>query len=152
MAAVSSHAGRVQRYSPRPLTDGERWTAEALGRLRHRRYVPHAWLAFLRDSLQRSQSTRHARPVIARQACGWGAAGAGAWTLACAAARGHEDVRPRPVAGLLWWLLVWQMLDWHLGMAEGGDGRPRERLSPADAITLARFWLVGRRACSGPRC
>jgi len=44
------------------------------------------------------------------------------------------------------------MLDWHLGMAEGGDGRPRERLSPADAITLARFWLVGRRACSGPRC
>jgi len=146
MAAVSSHAGRAQRYSPRPLTDGERWTAEALGRLRHRRYVPHAWLAFLRDSLQRSQSTRHARPVIARQACGWGAAGAGAWTLACAAARGHEDVRPRPVAGLLWWLLVWQMLDWHLGMAESGDGRPRERLSPADAITLARFWLVGRRA------
>jgi len=37
------------------------------------------------------------------------------------------------------------MLDWHLGMAEGGDG-PRELLSPADAITLARFWLVGRRA------
>jgi hypothetical protein len=34
------------------------------------------------------------------------------------------------------------MLDWHLGMAEGGDGRPRARLSPADAVTLARFWLV----------
>lgn len=34
------------------------------------------------------------------------------------------------------------MLDWHLGMAEGGDGHPRERLSPADAITLARFWLA----------
>jgi len=27
-------------------------------------------------------------------------------------------------------------------MAEGGDGRPRERLSGADAVTLARFWLV----------
>jgi phosphatidylglycerophosphate synthase len=34
------------------------------------------------------------------------------------------------------------MLDWHLGMAEGGDGRPRERLTAADAVTLARFWLV----------
>lgn len=34
------------------------------------------------------------------------------------------------------------MLDWHLGMAEGGDGRPRSRLSPADAVTMARFWLV----------
>jgi phosphatidylglycerophosphate synthase len=37
---------------------------------------------------------------------------------------------------------VWRMLDWHLGMAEGGDGRPRARLSPADAVTLTRFWLV----------
>lgn len=43
---------------------------------------------------------------------------------------------------MLWWLAVWQMLDWHLGMAEGGDGKPRERLSPADALTLTRFWLV----------
>jgi hypothetical protein len=34
------------------------------------------------------------------------------------------------------------MLDWRLGMAEGGDGVPRSRLSAADAVTLARFWLV----------
>jgi phosphatidylglycerophosphate synthase len=34
------------------------------------------------------------------------------------------------------------MLDWHLGMAEGGDGVPRERLAFADAVTLSRFWLV----------
>jgi phosphatidylglycerophosphate synthase len=34
------------------------------------------------------------------------------------------------------------MLDWHLGMAEGGDGKLRERLSRADAVTLGRFWLV----------
>ena len=34
------------------------------------------------------------------------------------------------------------MLDWHLGMAEGGDGVARSRLSLADAVTLARFWLV----------
>jgi phosphatidylglycerophosphate synthase len=43
---------------------------------------------------------------------------------------------------LAWWLLVWRMLDWHLGMAEGGDGQPREQLSAADAVTLVRFWLV----------
>ena len=34
------------------------------------------------------------------------------------------------------------MLDWHLGMAEGGDGVARSRLAVADAVTLARFWLV----------
>jgi phosphatidylglycerophosphate synthase len=51
-------------------------------------------------------------------------------------------LKPRPLVGLGWWLAVWQMLDWHLGMAEGGDGQPRTRLSPADATTIARFWLV----------
>jgi phosphatidylglycerophosphate synthase len=33
------------------------------------------------------------------------------------------------------------MLDWHLGMVETPDGRPR-MLSGADALTLARAWLV----------
>ena len=33
------------------------------------------------------------------------------------------------------------MLDWHLGMVETEDGRPRP-LGPADALTLARVWLV----------
>jgi phosphatidylglycerophosphate synthase len=50
--------------------------------------------------------------------------------------------KPRLALGLCWWLGVWQMLDWHLGMAEGGDGIARERLSPADAVTLARLWLA----------
>jgi phosphatidylglycerophosphate synthase len=54
----------------------------------------------------------------------------------------EREVRPDAPAGVLWWLVVWQMLDWHLGMAEGGDGAPRERLGPADAVTLSRFWLV----------
>lgn len=132
----------AQRYSPRPLTDGERWTARELSRLRGGRYRPSAWLAFLRRSLDRSRENRLERPQIARQARVWGAAGAAAWVAACAGARRREDLRLRPLPGLLWWLAVWQMLDWHLGMAEGGDSRPRERLSPADAITLARFWLV----------
>jgi phosphatidylglycerophosphate synthase len=34
------------------------------------------------------------------------------------------------------------MLDWHLGMAEGGEGMPRERLGRADAVTMSRLWLV----------
>jgi hypothetical protein len=33
------------------------------------------------------------------------------------------------------------MLDWHLGMFETDDGRPR-RLGPADALTLSRVSLV----------
>jgi phosphatidylglycerophosphate synthase len=33
------------------------------------------------------------------------------------------------------------MLDWHLGMVETADGRPRP-LAAADALTLARAWLV----------
>ena len=79
---------------------------------------------------------------MARQARLWSVAGTGCWLGASAAARRRPDLRLRPLPGVLWWLAVWRMLDWHLGMAEGGDGRPRERLSPADAVTLARFWLV----------
>jgi phosphatidylglycerophosphate synthase len=79
---------------------------------------------------------------MARQARAWGAYGAVAWAAACAAAHGRDDIRLRLIPGLLWWFAVWQMLEWHLGMAEGGDGYPRERLSSADAITLARFWLI----------
>ncbi len=132
----------AQRYSPRPLTDGERWTAEALAKLRRRRYRPSAWVAFLRSSLERSTENRRERPRMARQARVWGVGGAAAWVAACAATRRRNDLRLRPLPGLMWWLAVWRMLDWHLGMAEGGDGHPRERLSPADEFTLARFWLV----------
>jgi phosphatidylglycerophosphate synthase len=62
--------------------------------------------------------------------------------VACRLADGRATVTLPRRAGLAWWLAVWQMLDWHLGMAEGDDGRPKERLSTADAVTLARFWLV----------
>lgn len=138
----SSAQPGAQRYSPRPLTGGERWTAQELAKLRRRRYRPGAWVAFLGSSLERSAVSRRARPGMARQARRWGTGGAIAWVMACVAAREHDDLELRPVSGLLWWLSVWRMLDWHLGMAEGGDGRPRPALSPADAITLARFWLV----------
>jgi hypothetical protein len=144
MGSGGETAGGIaaQRYSPRPLTDGERWTAEALAQLRRRRYRPAAWLAFLAGSLERSRASRSQRPALARQAGAWGLAGGAAWCATCVAARHRADLDPPFVAGLAWWLVVWRMLDWHLGMAEGGDGRPRSRLSPADAVTLARFWLV----------
>jgi phosphatidylglycerophosphate synthase len=134
--------GDAQRYSPRPLTDGERWTADALSDLRRRGHRPAAWVVFLRSSLERSRMARSQRPDLARQAARWGVTGAAAWSVACVAARRRSDLDPPVLAGLAWWLAVWRMLDWHLGMAEGGDGRPRARLSPADAITLTRFWLV----------
>ena len=42
---------------------------------------------------------------------------------------------------LTWWAATALMLDWHLGMFETEDGRPRN-LGAADALTLARAWLV----------
>ncbi len=132
----------AQRYSPRPLTEGEVWTAEALDELRRRRFRVGAWLDFLGKSLVRSRASRSQRPALARQAAAWGFAGGAAWPVACRAARRSSDLDPPILAGLVWWLAVWRMLDWHLGMVEGGDGRPRARLSPADAVSLARFWLV----------
>lgn len=132
----------AQAYSPRPLTAGERWTAEALLELRRSRYRPAAWHRFIRRSLERSAETRRARPNLARQARRWGVIGAAAWLAACEVSKRHPGASPRRTSGLLWWFAVWKMVDWHLGMAEGGDGKPRERLSRADALTLARFWLV----------
>jgi phosphatidylglycerophosphate synthase len=74
----------------------------------------------------------------------WGLVGAAGWLVTYAEVRrfGSDHVQLRLLPGLAWWLAVWQMLDWHLGEAEGGDGIPRRRLGPADAVTLARFWLV----------
>ncbi len=125
------------------LTEGERWTAQALRGLRRDEYRPAAWLRFVRISLERSRATRRARPALARQARAWGTSGALAWVIAARAARrAGGGVRLRPVAGLCWWLAVWQMLDWHLGMVEGRDGRSHARLAPADGLSLVRFWLV----------
>lgn len=130
----------AQAYSPRPLTEGERWTAEALSALREHGYRPRAWASFVHSSWQRSTQARELRPQLAAQGRRWGGAGAVCWVGACIL--GGERSRLRLGRGLLWWATVWQMLDWHLGMAEGGDGRHRDRLSGADALTLSRFWLV----------
>ncbi len=129
-------------YSPRPLTDGERWTAEALSDLRQARYSPMAWVRFISAAYERSVRNREERPRMARQAHQWEVVGAGAWLLAAMISRRHPRASLRIVPSLFWWAAVSKMLDWHLGMAEGGDGRHRERLSPADMVTLTRFWMV----------
>jgi phosphatidylglycerophosphate synthase len=41
------------------------------------------------------------------------------------------------------------MLDWHLGMVEGPGGEVRDRLSAADALTLARVSMVPFLAVHG---
>jgi phosphatidylglycerophosphate synthase len=132
----------AQAYSPRPLTDGEKWTVDALAELRADRYRRRAWRRFVDRSLRRSAEARAARPEMATQARRWGAIGGVGWIAACHVSRKHSSVRLNRTAGLAWWAAAWRMLDWHLGMAEGGDGVPRRRLSPADAVTLSRFWLV----------
>jgi hypothetical protein len=85
---------------------------------------------------------RALEPELAAQATRWGAAGAVAWTGTVLVLRRSGAQTPSLAGGLAWWPAVWRMLDWHLGMAEGGDGVPRARLSAGDAVTLARFWLV----------
>jgi len=75
----------------------------------------------------------------------WVAAGAGAW--AALALTGREPFRRQLGAFAAWWALTWLMLDWHIGMVETDDGRPRN-LGPADAWTLARVWLVPAAADS----
>jgi hypothetical protein len=69
----------------------------------------------------------------------WLCAGSGAW--AALALAGREPFRRRAGLFAAWWGLTWLMLDWHIGMIETADGRPRN-LGPADGCTLARVWLV----------
>ncbi len=110
------------------LTDGERWAREELERLR---FTPAGMSRFLTASWRRSAEIRRERPELARRAWAWMALGGVLYLGA--------PIRLRPA--LTWWAATAVMLDWHLGMFETEDGRPRN-LGPADALTLARAWLV----------
>jgi len=112
---------------------------ERLEGLRRDRFSPRAVAKFLGASAARSASIRRERPELARRARLWCAAGAGAWIAGATLDVG--PCRRRLGTGLGWWGATSIMLDWHLGMVETVDGRPRN-LSPADALTLARAWLV----------
>ncbi len=141
------HGDRVLKHRPGPrwhggpgaLTPGETWARAQLTLLRSDRYSPRALARFLGASQRRAADVREARPDVARRAHGWMATGAIAW-LALAAA-GREPYRRRTAEGIAWWAGVALMLEWHLGMFETEDGRPRN-LGPADALTLSRAWLV----------
>jgi CDP-alcohol phosphatidyltransferase-like enzyme len=123
----------------RPLTEGERWARDELERLLAARFSPPAVARFLVASQRRAGEVRAARPELARRAWGWVALGGAAWVLLALA--GVRPFRRRARAGLAWWALTAVMLDWHLGMVETEDGRPRQ-LGAADALTLFRCWLV----------
>ncbi len=121
------------------MTAGERWARDELERLRGRHFSPAAVAAFLRASGQRAAEIRAARPDVARRARQWELVGLAAWALA--AAGGGRPFRRRLAPGVGWWAATCVILEWHLGMVESEDGRPRN-LGPADALTLTRAWLV----------
>jgi SAM-dependent methyltransferase len=121
------------------LTDGEQWTREQLRRLRDDGFRTAALWRFLLASQDRASAVRRLRPELARRERAVAAAGAGTWLAL--AGLGVEPFRGRVRIGLGAWTSTVLMLDWHLGMLETPDGRPRN-LSAADAATLTRAWLV----------
>lgn len=114
----------------RELTEGEQWAREQLSALLARRFTPAAIARFLWSSWRRSAQIRRERPELARRSWLWLAIGAAAYLP-----------RPERRGALAWWGLTAVMLDWHLGMFETEAGEPRN-LGPADALTMARAWLV----------
>jgi phosphatidylglycerophosphate synthase len=118
----------------RNLTEGERWSRELLDRLREGRFSTGAWRRFFSDAFLRARVIRARRPQLVRQSRLWGGVGVVA----------ALPFGVRPAAS---WVTWWAMLDWHLGMLETADGRPRP-LAAADSLTLARLWaapIVRRR-------
>lgn len=122
------------------MTEGERWTREELARLSAGGWRPRAVRDFLWAAQVRANVTRGRRGALARQEAGWVAIGALAWLAAGRLPAGSSLARARR-RGLVWWAACALMLDWHLGMLETPDGRP-VGLGAADALTLARAWLV----------
>ena len=129
----------VPASPPSPLTEGERWARQQLELLLSARFAPSAVAGFLVASQRRANEVRRVRPELASQSRVWMGAGAALW--AALAAAGVRPFRERARSGLAWWAATAVMLDWHLGMVETADGRPRP-LTAADALTLARVWLA----------
>jgi len=122
------------------MTEGERWTRAELARLSAGRWSPRALRDFLWAAQVRANLTRGRRRDLARQEAGWIVIGGAAW-LAASRWSPTGSFRCARRRGLVWWAACGVMLDWHLGMLETPEGRP-VRLGAADALTLARAWLV----------
>lgn len=129
----------AERDDSAGLTEGELWARAELQALLDRRFSPPAVARFLWRSQLRTNDIRRRHPELGRQAWTWMAIGAAVW--GGLAAGGAEPFRRRAREGLAWWALTTLMLDWHLGMIESEDGEP-VLMGPADALTLARVWLV----------
>jgi phosphatidylglycerophosphate synthase len=123
-----------------PWTDGERWTLAELARLRAGRWRPRAWNEFVWAAQVRANVTRRRRTRLARQEAIWITVGEGAWLVAGRLPAASSLARTWR-RGAAWWAACALMLDWHLGMLETSDGQPVD-LGVADALTLARAWLV----------
>lgn len=108
-------------------------------------FTPRAIARFLCASTGRAREQRAMRPATARRMRAWIALGAAGWAALALARR--EPFAGRTRSFVIWWALTWLMLDWHIGMLETEDGRPRN-LGPADACTLLRVWLVPAAAGS----
>jgi phosphatidylglycerophosphate synthase len=139
MTQPAASGGPPVAGEPRALTEGEVWAREQLELLLAARFAPRATWRFLAASWRRSATIRAARPERARRAYTWLALGAAVWLVPAAA--GVQPFRRRLGVGLAWWGSTSVMLDWHLGLFETEDGRPRQLGAP-DALTLARVWLV----------
>lgn len=95
--------------------------------------------SLLSASQWRANRIRAERPDVAGREVLSAAVGLIGWLGL--AASGVQPFRRRLRQGLGGWALTVLMLDWHLGMLETEDGRPRN-LGAADAITLLRAGLV----------
>ncbi len=107
-----------------------------MGELAGRSYSPRAIVDFLVASQRRADAVARRRPELVRQAGGWLVVGLAPWAIV-----GHRRGLRCAAGGVCWWTACGAMVYWHLGMFETPDGRPR-RLGGADALTLARAWLV----------
>jgi phosphatidylglycerophosphate synthase len=119
------------------MTEGERWTREALVELRAGRFRPRAWRSLIAGSLVRARQQRQARRRAHRQALLLAAAGVTAWIMV--------GLTGRPLlalAGACWWLLIALMLDWHLGMLERIDGTPLGGVGIPNLLSLLRLAAV----------
>jgi phosphatidylglycerophosphate synthase len=115
------------------MTDGERWTQDVLRELREGRFAPAAWRRFLAASFGRAREQRRIHGRAHGQVLALAAAGLAGWALALIAGRPMLAL-----AGVVWWVVLLLMLDWHLGMLERADGSRLDGLGMANAVTAMR--------------